>query len=111
MFLEKRHEVEHAIPTFQKSMDLLDFNHKVDLEVGLNKMWNWAKNQAERNQFIWPAFEIDKKLRKEDGKKIALFNKANYLELAIYKSNPLTTGGASSLFGLSYRDIVTVKFN
>tara|TARA_B100000965_G_scaffold274461_1_gene232443 strand:- start:1311 stop:2141 length:831 start_codon:yes stop_codon:yes gene_type:complete len=56
-------------------------------------------------------FEIDKKLRKEDGKKIALFNKANYLELAIYKSNPLTTGGASSLFGLSYRDIVTVKFN
>ena len=47
----------------------------------------------------------------EDGKKIALFNKANYLELAIYKSNPHTTGGASSLFGLSYRDIVTIKFN
>ena len=44
-------------------------------------------------------------------KKIALFNKANYLELAIYKSNPHTTGGASSLFGLSYRDIVTIKFN
>ena len=56
-------------------------------------------------------FDVEKKLRKEDGKKIALFNKANYLELAIYKSNPQTTGGASSLFGLSYRDIVTIKFN
>ena len=56
-------------------------------------------------------FDVEKKLRKEDGKKIALFNKANYLELAIYKSNPHTTGGASSLFGLSYRDIVTIKFN
>ena len=56
-------------------------------------------------------FGVEKKLRKEDGKKIALFNKANYLELAIYKSNPYTTGGASSLFGLSYRDIVTIKFN
>ena len=56
-------------------------------------------------------FGVEKKLRKEDGKKIALFNKANYLELAIYKSNPQTTGGASSLFGLSYRDIVTIKFN
>ncbi len=62
IFLEKRHEVEHAIPTFKKSIDLLDFNHKVDLAAGLNKMWNWAKNQAERNQFIWPAFEVDKKL-------------------------------------------------
>ncbi|SVA21669.1 uncharacterized protein METZ01_LOCUS74523 [marine metagenome] len=56
-------------------------------------------------------FEVKKELRKEEGKKIALFNKANFLELAIYKSNPLTTGGASSLFGLKYRDVVTIKFH
>ena len=56
-------------------------------------------------------FEIDKNLRKEEGKKIAIFNKANFLELAIYKSNPSTTGGASSLFGLKYGDIVTIKFD
>ena len=47
----------------------------------------------------------------EDGKKIAMFNKAGFLELAIYKSNPLITGGASSLFGLNYRDIITIKFD
>ena len=56
-------------------------------------------------------FEIKRELRKEDGKKIALFNKAGFLELAIYKSNPLITGGASSLFGLKYRDIITIKFD
>jgi len=56
-------------------------------------------------------FNIKKELRKEEGKKIALFNKANFLELAIYKSNPLITGGASSLFGLKYRDVVTIKFH
>ena len=56
-------------------------------------------------------FDIKKELRKEEGKKIALFNKANFLELAIYKSNPLITGGASSLFGLKYRDVVTIKFD
>ena len=56
-------------------------------------------------------FEVKKELRKEEGKKIALFNKANFLELAIYKSNPLITGGASSLFGLKYRDVVTIKFH
>ena len=56
-------------------------------------------------------FEIKKELRKEEGKKIALFNKANFLELAIYKSNPSVTGGASSLFGLKYRDIISIKFD
>ena len=56
-------------------------------------------------------FNIDKAKREEDGKKIALFNTAGHLELAIYKSNPLTVGSASSLFGLNYRDAVTIIFN
>ena len=56
-------------------------------------------------------FDIKKELRKEEGKKIALFNKSDFLELAIYKSNPSITGGASSLFGLKYRDTITIKFD
>jgi len=55
-------------------------------------------------------FDIKKEYRKEEGKKIALFNKSNYLELSIYKSNPEISGGASSLFGLKYRDVVTISF-
>ena len=62
VFLEKRHEVKHAIPTFQKSIDILNFTHQVDLNEGLTKMWEWAKNEPDRNQFIWPSFEINKKL-------------------------------------------------
>ena len=56
-------------------------------------------------------FEIDKNVRKEEGKKIVIFNKAGFLELAIYKSNPSVTGGASSLFGLKYGDIISIKFD
>ena len=56
-------------------------------------------------------FDIKKENRKEIGKKIALFNKSNSLELSIYKSNPETFGGAASLFGLNYRDVITIKFN
>ena len=56
-------------------------------------------------------FDINKESRKEVGKKIALFNKLDYLELSIYKSNPLLSGGASSLFGLNYRDIIIIKFD
>ena len=61
-FLEGRHEVEHAIPTFQKSVDILGFNHKTDLKEGLSEMWGGLKiNQKEIN-FIWPSYELDKGL-------------------------------------------------
>ncbi|MEE9407870.1 MAG: SAM-dependent chlorinase/fluorinase [Polaribacter sp.] len=45
-----------------------------------------------------------------EGHKLALFNSAQYLEIAIYRSNLDTVGGASSLLGLAYRDIVTIDF-
>ena len=56
-------------------------------------------------------FGLPKTKREEDGKKLALFNSAGHLELAVYKSNPLTVGGAGSLFGLDYRDPVRVQFD
>ena len=62
VFFEQRHEVMHAVSTYQKSIDILGFNHKTDLQKGLEKMWNWAKVQPMRNQFIWPSYEIDKGL-------------------------------------------------
>ena len=36
-------------------------------------------------------FNLPKEKREEDGKKIALFNTAGHLELAVYKSNPLNS--------------------
>ncbi|MHA7060084.1 SAM hydrolase/SAM-dependent halogenase family protein [Aquimarina sp. M1] len=55
-------------------------------------------------------FDMEKTKREEDGKKLAIFNSSDYLELAIYKSNPKTVGGASSLFGLHFRDTVSITF-
>ena len=55
-------------------------------------------------------YSISKDKREEDGKKIALFNSLGYLELSIYKSNPSTVGSASTLFGLGYRDQISVHF-
>ena len=62
VFFEERHEVMHAVSTYQKSIDILGFKHETDLEDGLTKMWEWAKVQPMRNQFIWPSFELDKGL-------------------------------------------------
>ncbi|MDH5414713.1 MAG: SAM-dependent chlorinase/fluorinase [Flavobacteriaceae bacterium] len=55
-------------------------------------------------------YSIPPENRQDDGKKLAIFNSAGYLEISIYKSNLKTVGGASSLLGLQYRDSITVKF-
>lgn len=49
-------------------------------------------------------------VNREDGKKLAIFNSGGYIELAIYKSNPKTVGSASTLFGLEWRDTITINF-
>ncbi len=59
-YYEGRHEVKHSIPTWQKSIDLLDFEHKTDLKEGLTKMWEWVKTQPVRERFVWPFYELDK---------------------------------------------------
>lgn len=45
-----------------------------------------------------------------EGEKLAIFNEAGFLEIAIYRSNPSTVGSANSLLGLNYRDVVMIKF-
>jgi UDP-glucose 4-epimerase len=59
-YLEPRHETKYAWSTWDKSVDLLDFKHEVELEDGLIKMWEWAQCQPNRNRFIWPKYELDK---------------------------------------------------
>ena len=49
-------------------------------------------------------------LKDYEGEKLALFNEAGFLEIAIYKSNPNTVGSANSLLGLKYRDVISVQF-
>lgn len=60
IYLEKRHEVKHAYSTYQKSIDILKFKHKTNLEEGLVDMWNWAVKQPKRSQFIWDKYEVEK---------------------------------------------------
>src|SRR5574344_357754 len=59
---EARHEVKWAVPTFQKSIDILGFEHKTSLEDGLKQMWEWAKKQPKRDQYKWPSYEITDKI-------------------------------------------------
>lgn len=55
-------------------------------------------------------YTIDENRGHYDGNKLTIFNSAGFLEVAIYRSNLNTVGGASTLLGLEYRDNITVEF-
>ncbi|WP_343486582.1 SAM-dependent chlorinase/fluorinase [Allomuricauda sp. d1] len=55
-------------------------------------------------------FDLEKQQRNGPGDLLALFNAAGYIELAIYKSDLNTVGGAATLLGLGYRDTVSINF-
>ncbi|MFI0491504.1 S-adenosyl-l-methionine hydroxide adenosyltransferase family protein [Flavobacterium sp.] len=46
-----------------------------------------------------------------EGEKLAIFNTAGFLEIAIFRSNPSKVGSANSLLGLNYRDVINIVFS
>jgi len=60
VYLEPRHESKYAWATWDKSIELLGFEHKVNLEEGTAKMWEWAKKQPNRERYVWPEYELNK---------------------------------------------------
>jgi S-adenosylmethionine hydrolase len=87
---------------------------KLFLEMGKGRPYEVKfKNQTIKN--ILPKYSdigISEKypLKDYEGQKLAIFNEAGFLEIAIFRSNPETVGSAASLLGLSYRDVVTIEF-
>ena len=55
-------------------------------------------------------FKIPIDKRNDEGRGLVVFNSSDYMEIAIYKSNCKTVGGASTLMGLNMRDTVTIQF-
>jgi UDP-glucose 4-epimerase len=60
VYKEQRHEVKVAVPTWQKSVELLDYKDKTSLYDGLSQMWEWAQKQPNRERFMWDKYELDK---------------------------------------------------
>ena len=70
--------------------------------------YSFEKILNKYNEIVNYDVPVDK--RQDDGKKLALFNSAGFLEIALYRSNLRTVGGASTLLGLNYRDTISIKF-
>ncbi|WKD86320.1 5'-fluoro-5'-deoxy-adenosine synthase [Polaribacter huanghezhanensis] len=78
-------------------------NHRV-----IARRYTFDKINNKYNDIV--NYEIDENRNHYDGERLAIFNSAGFLEIAIYRSNLNSVGGASSLLGLDYRDTVMVEF-
>ncbi|UMB60692.1 SAM-dependent chlorinase/fluorinase [Lutibacter sp. A80] len=78
-----------------------------NFEIIANK-YVFNKIHSKYSEFV--DFSVPKEIHQKVGSRLALFNSANYLEIAIYRSNLNTVGGAVSLLGLNYRDKLTINF-
>ena len=91
-----------------------NISKKMFAEIGNNRNFEikFGTKTIKRIHANYSDFKVSEKytLRDYEGEKLALFNEAGFLEIAIYKSNPKTVGSAKSLLGLKYRDVVNVDF-
>ena len=79
-----------------RAFQLLVRNHKIKtIHQAYHDFIDYSKEQNQRNRA---------------GDLLAIFNTSGYIELAIFKSNMNTVGGASSLLGLDYRDTIMIEF-
>ena len=58
--IDARHEVKEAFCDVSKSQKLLGFgDHETDLEIGIARMWEWARSQPERPLQEMPPLETN----------------------------------------------------
>ncbi|WP_310554947.1 SAM-dependent chlorinase/fluorinase [Flavobacterium sp.] len=92
-----------------------NISKKMFADIGKNRSFEikFGTKSIKKIHSNYSDFKVSEKytLKDYEGEKLALFNEAGFLEIAIYRSNPLTVGSAKSLLGLKYRDVVNIVFS
>lgn len=94
---------------------ITNINRKLFNQIGKNRdfemhigRYSFKKINEKYSDII--NFSLPPDERHHDGSKLVIFNSAEFIEIAIYRSNQETVGGASNLLGLKYRDQLTITF-
>ncbi|QTE22719.1 SAM hydrolase/SAM-dependent halogenase family protein [Polaribacter cellanae] len=93
---------------------ITNISKKMFNDIGKGRIFKVTARRYSFNKIFTKYNEITRNSSPEnhqyDGQKLAIFNAAGLLEIAIYRSNLHTVGGASSLLGLEYRDSIIIEF-
>lgn len=83
-----------------------------DLSVNASFSIEFSNKKISRIHSFYGDFKTSEKftLSHFEGNALAIFNESGFLEIAVYKSNPKSVGAASTLFGLQFRDTISVIF-
>ena len=83
-------------------------------EVGQGRNFRMSvgtRYKISRINKFYSDFNLEVKTLKDyEGDALLIFNELDFLQLSLYKSNPVKTGSVKSLLGLTYRDSVTIEF-
>ncbi len=82
-------------------------------EIILNEKFKYAKKNTLKTivaKYADIANAGNYDIKNYEGDKLAIFNEAGFLEIAIFRSNPATVGSATTLLGIGYRDVITIVF-
>ena len=82
-------------------------------EIPLLQKRNQKKSRPIQKIFAkYSDIALDKNydIKSFEGDKLAIFNEAGFLEIAIFRSNPNSLGSAASLLGLGFRDVIMLNF-
>lgn len=97
---------DNVITNIKKSFfETLQKGRRFEISARNHKFKTIHKHYSDIVDFRIP---IDK--RNDEGRGLVVFNSSDYLEIAMYKSNKATVGGASTLMGLEMMDSVTISF-
>jgi len=93
LFLDVAKGRPYEIPTMQR--------HNQKKQSPIKNIWAKYSDIASASNYG---------IKNYEGDKLAIFNEAGFLEIAIFRSNPSNVGSASSLLGIGYRDVITINF-
>ncbi len=82
-------------------------------EIILNEKFKFAKKNTLKtifSKYSDIANTGNYNVKNYEGEKLAVFNEAGFLEIAIFRSNPATVGSAATLLGIGYRDVISILF-
>lgn len=102
----------NVVTNISKQLFLEVANNR-DFEIPLLQKRNQKKSSPIRKVYTkYSDLALNKNypIKNFEGDKLAVFNEAGFLEIAIFRSNPNSLGSAASLLGLGFRDLITVNF-
>jgi S-adenosylmethionine hydrolase len=94
---------------------VFNINKKMFVDIGKGRAYEIKVEENVKIKTIYPTYSAyihsdNFDVKFNEGRIVAIFNDAEYLEIGLFRSNPKLTGSAKSLLGLGYKSQIEIIF-